>query len=87
MLMIKKDNHMYVGNLAVIPEHQGKGLGYMLMKYAEEKALENDLKEIRLYTNEKLTELQVYYSKLGYIETQRKIHGGYNRVFMSKFLK
>ena len=80
------EDHLFVDNVAVGPDHQGRGLGRELMALAEERARRDGLPEIRLYTNEKMHENLAVYARLGFEETERKIDGGYRRVFMRKRL-
>jgi hypothetical protein len=49
-------------------------------------ALAMGLPEIRLCTNEAMTENLDYYPRRGYRETHRATHNGYQRVFFSKVL-
>ena len=86
LVMRPADDHLFVGNVAVAPGHQGKGLGRELVAFAEERAEREGLPEIRLYTNEKMHENLAVYARLGFEETERKIDGGYRRVFMRKRL-
>jgi ribosomal protein S18 acetylase RimI-like enzyme len=77
LVMRPADDHLFVGNVAVAPGHQGKGLGRELVAFAEERAEREGLPEIRLYTNEKMHENLAVYTRLGFEETERKIDGGY----------
>ena len=86
LVMRPAEDHLFVGNVAVAPDHQGEGLGRELMAFAEAGARKNGLPEIRLYTNEKMRENVAIYAKLGFEETERKLDGGYRRVFMRKRL-
>ncbi len=81
------EDHMFVDNVAVAPGHQGRGLGRELVAFAEEKAAEHGMPEIRLYTNEKMHENLDIYARLGFEETGRGLDGGYRRVFMRKRLR
>ncbi len=56
LVMRPAEDHLFVDNVAVAPRHQGKGLGRELVAFAEEKAAEHGLPEVRLYTNEKMHE-------------------------------
>jgi N-acetylglutamate synthase-like GNAT family acetyltransferase len=49
----KMEEALYLGMLTVDPELQGKGIGAMLMKAAEERARELHCNKIRLITNAK----------------------------------
>lgn len=80
------DDHLFIENLAVHPDHQGTGLGRRLMSCAEQHAIDNQLKELRLYTHELMTENLSYYAKLGYEEVERRVEDGYSRVFMRKVI-
>ena len=79
-----KDDHMYVDNIAVTPSMQGNGVGSMLLDHAEALAWEHCLTEIRLYTNETMTENMAYYPRRGFVETHRAEQNGYNRIFYSR---
>jgi ribosomal protein S18 acetylase RimI-like enzyme len=86
LVMRPAEDHLFVDNVAVAPEHQGKGLGRELVTFAEARARRDGLAEVRLYTNEKMRENLSVYAKLGFEETERKLDGGYRRVFMRKRL-
>jgi ribosomal protein S18 acetylase RimI-like enzyme len=86
MVMRPADDHLFVDNVAVAPEHQGRGLGRELLAFAEERAEREGLPEVRLYTNEKMHENLAVYAKLGFEETGRRVDGGYRRVFLRKRL-
>lgn len=64
----------------------GVGVGARLLQLAERKARDHGLPEVRLYTNEAMTENLTYYSHRGYRETHRSTHEGYRRVFFTKIL-
>ena len=87
LVMRPKEDHLFVETVAVRTGWQGKGLGRMLMAFAEEEARDRGLQEIRLYTNEKMTENLPFYRGLGYEETWRGLDEGYRRVFMKKGLR
>ena len=87
LVMRPAEDHLFVDNVAVAPRHQGRGLGRELVAFAEERAEGAGLAEIRLYTNEKMWENLAVYARLGFEETERKLDGGYRRVFMRKRLR
>ncbi len=86
IILIPKANHLYLGNLAVHPSEQRKGIGKLLMNYAEKLAISLDLPEIRLFTNEAMFENISIYKKYDYLEVERKAENGYNRVYFVKYL-
>jgi ribosomal protein S18 acetylase RimI-like enzyme len=77
---------VFVGNVAVLPSHQGLGIGRTLLAFAENEARRQGFSSIHLYTHEKMVENQAIYSKIGYIEYDRRLEDGYARVYMRKML-
>lgn len=77
-------DHLYVDNIAVDPEIRGTGAGGALLAYADEAARAAGRSEIRLYTNEAMTENLAYYPRRGYTETHRAEADGYRRVYFSR---
>jgi ribosomal protein S18 acetylase RimI-like enzyme len=86
IVLIPGDDHLLVENVAVAPAMQGRGLGRELMSYAELRAGELGFGELRLYTNELMTENLALYPTLGYTETGRREEHGFRRVYFSKRL-
>lgn len=86
--MEPEDDHLLVVNVAVSPDHQGRGCGRALLTHAEEFALSLGLKELRLYTSVHLTENVKLYERVGYKvdrEEEASPHLGVF-VYMSKCL-
>lgn len=81
-----KPGYLFLENVAVQPNAQGLGLGRRLLSFAEEQARQAGLSEIRLYTNELMTENIALYTRFGYEETDRRSEDGYSRVFFRKRL-
>jgi ribosomal protein S18 acetylase RimI-like enzyme len=77
---------LLLDNIAVRPECQGSGHGRALMAFAETEARRRGFPEIRLYTHALMTENQVLYRRLGYVETARVTEKGFDRVYMTKAL-
>ncbi len=61
-------------------------MGTRLLGYVEERARRLGAPEVRLYTNEAMTENLTYYPRRGYTETHRAEQDGYRRVFFRKSL-
>ena len=76
--------HLYLDILAVAPAAQGRGVGAALLELAETQARERGLAEVRLCTNEAMTENLAYYPRRGYAETHRSEQHGFRRVFFRK---
>ncbi|KAA0085543.1 N-acetyltransferase [Mycolicibacterium sp. P9-64] len=77
-------DHLLLDTVAVSPSAQGGGYGRRLLELAERDATEQGLRELRLVTNEAMTENLVFYPRHGYRETHRAVQDGYRRVFFSK---
>jgi N-acetylglutamate synthase-like GNAT family acetyltransferase len=86
LVLVPHEDHLLLENIAVDPAHQGSGIGGALMGFAESRARELGLPEVRLYTNEKMTENLAYYPRRGYRETRRATVHGFRRVFFTKRL-
>jgi ribosomal protein S18 acetylase RimI-like enzyme len=82
-----EEDAIFVENIAVDPQAQGKGHGRALLAFAEDEARRLGLAAIRLYTNAAMTENLAYYPRLGFRETDRREEDGYNRVYFEKRIK
>jgi GNAT superfamily N-acetyltransferase len=83
-VLIARPSYLLLENVAVLPAAQGRGIGARLLALAEEHARGLGLGEIRLYTNEAMTENLAYYPRHGYAETHRARQDGFHRVFFRK---
>jgi ribosomal protein S18 acetylase RimI-like enzyme len=59
-------------SIAVAPAAAGRGIGAMLMRFAEDRARELGHQAIHLYTHEKLVERVGWYQRLGYAITHHQ---------------
>jgi len=84
LVLVVHPDHLLVENVAVRPSAQRRGVGAWPL--AEDEARARGLDEIRLYTNEAMTENLAYYPRHGYTETHRAGQGGFRRVFFTKHL-
>lgn len=80
LVLIPRDDHLVLDNVAVDPSAQGAGLGAALLDLAEERARALGVSEIRLYTHVVMTENQARYERRGYVETGRTTQHGFARV-------
>jgi GNAT superfamily N-acetyltransferase len=80
-------DHLLIVNIAVAPEHQGRGFGRVLMAHAEDVARSLNLSEMRLYTNALFARNIRLYSRLGYRVDRKEEHAQFGvTVYMSKRL-
>lgn len=81
------DEGFVIDNVAVHPSHRGAGLGKALLEFAEAEALRAGFDAIHLFTHEKMTENMEIYSRIGYIEYDRRLQGDFYLINMRKPLK
>jgi GNAT superfamily N-acetyltransferase len=86
IVLVPEPGYLLLENVAVLPSAQGQGIGSLLLGFAEARAGALGLSEIRLYTNEAMTENLAYYPRRGYRETHRGEEDGFRRVYFSKQL-
>lgn len=87
VVLVPRPDHLLLENVAVAPGMQGRGVGSLLLAFADERARALGLPEIRLYTHERMTENIAYYPRHGYVETHRSEEHGFQRVFFTKCLE
>ena len=80
------DEGFLIDNVAVDPSVRGRGLGRALLKFAEAEARRAGFDSIYLFTHEKMTENLTLYSRIGYVEYDRRSHGEFSLVYMRKHL-
>ncbi len=80
------DGGFLIDNVAIDPSHRGKGLGRALLEFAEAEARRAGFDSIYLYTHEKMTENLALYSRIGYVECDRRSQGEFSLVYMRKHL-
>ena len=80
------DGALLLENMAVAPEHAGRGHGRRLVELAEARARELGLARIELYTNAAMVENLELYRHLGFVETGRREDDGFDRVFFVRGL-
>ena len=86
LVLIDQDGGLLLDNVAVHPDHQGRGLGRRLVAFAEDEARRLGYGALDLYTHESMTENIALYGALGYQETDRRVVSGYARIYMRKRL-
>ena len=84
LVLIEKDDHLLLDNIAVDPDAQGLGLGRRLVEAAEEAARRLGYGTVRLYTHETMVENVALYEHLGFSITHRVKERGYDRIYMAK---
>jgi ribosomal protein S18 acetylase RimI-like enzyme len=80
------DEGFLIDNVAVHPSRRGTGLGRALLQFAEAEARRAGFDAIHLYTHERMTENLALYSRIGYVEYDRRSQGAFSLVYMRKQL-
>lgn len=84
LVLIEKDDHLLLDNVAVDPDAQGCGIGRRLVEAAEATARRLGYDTVRLYTHETMVENIGLYEHLGFSITHRVKERGYDRIYMAK---
>src|SRR2546429_3774267 len=84
--LLVTDEGFLLDSVAVDPSAQGTGIGRQPLEFAENEARRRGFQSIYLMTNEKMTENQALYARIGYVLFDRQTVHGYSRVLMRKSL-
>lgn len=79
IFLADRGDHVYVGKLAVEPLLQGRGIGRRLMAAAEAEARRRGRRFVELQTRVELMANHATFVRLGFCETARTAHAGFNR--------
>ena len=80
------DDHLWIENVCVAPQAQGRGIGRLLLERAEQRALDAGRAELRLLTNGAFEANVLLYKKHGYTVDREEPFMGGMTVYMSKRL-
>jgi len=61
-----QSDHLRLANIAVRPEHQGKGIGRRLLSKAEDEARAGGYQEMRLFTHAGMPDTIAFYERRGW---------------------
>lgn len=79
VFVVEREHDCYVGKLAVAPDFQRRGTGRRLVEAAEEFAALRGKRALELQTRIELTGNHAAFARLGFRETGRTAHHGYDR--------
>ncbi len=84
LVQYETEDGFYIDTVAAAPHTQGTGVGRALLQFAEAEARVRGYASLYLCTNSMMTENQVFYPRIGYVEYDRRAQDGYDRVFYRK---
>lgn len=67
------NDELFISNIAVFEEYRGKGIGKSLLKKAEDKARENDLKKLSLYVETDNLNAIGFYENFGFTSKKESL--------------
>jgi ribosomal protein S18 acetylase RimI-like enzyme len=67
-------DHLMLYSIAVKPDAQRKGYGTALLHFADQRAIELGLHQVRLYTNERMERNLTLYRRHGFVEVGKRPH-------------
>ncbi len=86
IVLMDTEDGFFVDNVAVRPTVKGKGIGRLLLQFAEAEARRRGHRTICLATHELMVENRLLYARIGYVEYDRRVVNGFPRVFFRKAL-
>ena len=87
VFLTPKPQALYVGKLAVHPDHQGRGYARVLLDHAAGRARDLDLPALELQTRIELVENHAAFRALGFEQTGETAHPGFDRATSVTFRK
>jgi GNAT superfamily N-acetyltransferase len=84
LVAYETEQGFYIDTVAALPATHGTGVGRALLEFAEREARRRSFDSLYLCTNARMTENQVLYPKIGYVEYDRRTQDGFDRVFYRK---
>jgi predicted N-acetyltransferase YhbS len=79
IFLADRGDHLYLGKLAIDPARQGQGIGRRLVEMAEDRARRLGRNVMELQARVELTGNHAVFARLGFCETARTAHPGYER--------
>lgn len=87
VFLTRKADALYIGKLAVRADQRGRGLARRLITQAEARARALGLRWCELETRVELVENHASFRAMGFVETARKAHAGFDRPTSITFRK
>lgn len=75
----EREDTLYIGKLAISPDHQGKGIGKTLIEACKKLAAVKGKTQLELETRIELSENHAFFASQGFCKTGESAHEGYKR--------
>ena len=85
VVILVKEGVWWLDNIAVAPDHQGKGIGRDLLLFAE-AYVAGFANSLSLYTNIVMKDNAAWYRRMGYKDSHHAVCDGYHRFYFTKRL-
>jgi ribosomal protein S18 acetylase RimI-like enzyme len=73
-ILEENPDHLLIYSIAVKPDAQRNGYGMALLDFADQRAIELGVHEVRLYTNERMERNLMLYRRHGFLEVGKRPH-------------
>ncbi|MFT5112204.1 MAG: ribosomal protein S18 acetylase RimI-like enzyme [Parasphingorhabdus sp.] len=84
LVLMQKSAGLLLDNIAVDPQCQGRGVGKLLLQFAEDECRSRGYASIQMYTHECMVENVDMYQRCGWEITEYRQELGFKRVYFSK---
>ena len=82
-----RDDHLYLGRLAVVPAWRGRGIADLLLARVERQARELGLPSVQMGVRLALPRLLAWYAARGYSLLEERAHPGYTTPTFAQLIK
>ena len=82
LILVLRAPEPLLDTVAVHKAHQGRGVGSLLIKEAEQMIMQAGFSSYQLYTNIHMYENIQWYKNWGFTETERREENGFMRIYM-----
>lgn len=87
MILTRRPDTLYLGKLATAPDLRGQGLARRLIDHAADRARDLGLGTLSLQTRVELVANHAAFAALGFVESGRTRHEGYDRDTSVRFIR
>lgn len=86
LVLQHEQDHTVIYSVAVLPSCSGQGIGKLLLRHAEQVAVEKRFNQLRLYTYELMTRNLAIYRSFGYVDSHITEYKGLKVIHLKKVL-